>query len=60
MKHSELFTSKLNEIIEMKKMYIRLYKKAKQNNDEEMVIFFSRILTVYEENKIGDHIIWRK
>jgi hypothetical protein len=43
-----------------KKMFIRLYELSKKKNDKETQKFCTQILEVYEQNKVDDHIIWKK
>lgn len=43
-----------------KKMFIRLYELAKNNNDKKLLKFCKEVLEVYEKNKINGHIIWKK
>lgn len=43
-----------------KKMFIRLYELAKNDNEKELQKFFAEVLEVYEKNKINSHIVWKK
>ncbi|HLD15109.1 MAG TPA: HNH endonuclease [Candidatus Nanoarchaeia archaeon] len=43
-----------------KRMFIRLYERAKVNNDKELIKFCEDILQVYEKNNINGHIVWKK
>lgn len=43
-----------------KKMFIRLYEKAKSMEDVDMMKFCSEILEVFEKNNINGHIKWKK
>ena len=43
-----------------KRMFIRLYELAKNNNDKELMKFCEDILQVYEKNNINGHIVWKK
>jgi len=42
-----------------KKMFIRLYELAKENDDKEMAKFCFDILSLYDKHKINDHIDWQ-
>jgi len=43
-----------------KKMFIRLYEKAKSINDTQTMNFCTEILEVFERNNINGHIEWKK
>jgi len=43
-----------------KKMFIRLYELAKEENNQELLEFSKQILEVYERNKINCHIEWKR
>jgi len=43
-----------------KKMFIRLYELAKNENNKELMKFCAEILETYEKHKINEHIIWVK
>lgn len=43
-----------------KKMFIRLYALAKNENDMELKRFCSDILEIYEKHNINGHIIWER
>jgi hypothetical protein len=43
-----------------KKMFIRLYELAKQENDDTLIKFCTEILEVFERNNINGHIEWNK
>src|SRR3989344_1622498 len=43
-----------------KRMFIRLYELAKKNKDKEIIKFCEDVLSVYENNKINGHIVWKK
>ena len=43
-----------------KKMFIRLYEKAKLLNDLETMNFCAEILEVFEKNGVNGHIKWNK
>lgn len=43
-----------------KRMFIRLYELAKNNNDKELIKFCEDVLQVYEKNNINGHIVWKK
>src|SRR3989344_2297355 len=42
-----------------KRMFIRLYELAKNNNDKELMKFCEDILQVYEKNNVSGHIVWK-
>lgn len=43
-----------------KRMFIRLYELAKNNNDKKLMKFCEDVLQVYEKNNINGHIVWKK
>ena len=43
-----------------KKMFIRLYELAKNENNKELMKFCAEILETYEKHNINEHIIWVK
>ncbi len=43
-----------------KKMFIRLYEKAKSLKDEDTVKFCQEVLDVFEKNNVNGHIVWKK
>lgn len=43
-----------------KKMFIRLYELAKEQNNEELKKFCGDVLETYEKHNINGHIIWEK
>jgi len=43
-----------------KRMFIRLYELAKNNNDKELMKFCEDVLQVYEKNNVNGHIVWKK
>ncbi|KAA3595763.1 MAG: HNH endonuclease [Calditrichaeota bacterium] len=43
-----------------KKMFIRLYEKAKVIGDSETANFCAEILEVFEKNEVNGHIEWKK
>jgi hypothetical protein len=43
-----------------KKMFIRLYELAKEENNLELLNFCTQILEVYEKNDINCHIEWKR
>jgi len=43
-----------------KKMFIKLYDLAKEENNKELLKFCSDILETYEKYDINGHIIWKK
>jgi len=43
-----------------KRMFIRLYELAKNNDDKELIKFCTDVLQVYEKNNINGHIVWKK
>lgn len=43
-----------------KKMFIRLYEKAKSINDTQTMNFCAEILEVFEKNNVNGHIDWNK
>lgn len=43
-----------------KRMFIRLYEKAKSINDQEIMDFCVQILEVFEKNNVNGHIEWKK
>lgn len=43
-----------------KKMFIRLYEIAKNENDKPLIKFCIEILETFERNKIDNHILWKK
>ncbi|MBI5072654.1 HNH endonuclease [Candidatus Woesearchaeota archaeon] len=43
-----------------KRMFIRLYELARNNNDKELIKFCEDVLQVYEKNNINGHIVWKK
>ena len=43
-----------------KKMFIRLYELSKSEGCEDTVAFCRRILEVFEEYKVNDHIQWKR
>jgi len=50
----------LNQTETGKKMFIRLYELAKQENNQEMISFCSDILETFKEHNINSHIEWKK
>ena len=43
-----------------KKMFIRLYEKAKAIGDIELMTFCAHVLEIYEEHNINGHIVWKR
>jgi 5-methylcytosine-specific restriction endonuclease McrA len=43
-----------------KKMFIRMYKLAKKENNKKILEFCKDLLTVYEKYNVNGHIIWKK
>lgn len=43
-----------------KKMFIRMYKMAKQEKNKEILDFCSDLLKIYEKYKVNGHIIWKR
>lgn len=43
-----------------KKMFIRLYELAKNENNEELIQFCADVLETYEKHGINGHIVWEK
>ena len=43
-----------------KKMFIRLYEKAKAIDDKKTMSFCSKVLEVYEEEDVNGHIVWER
>jgi predicted restriction endonuclease len=43
-----------------KKMFIRLYNKAKASEDVETIKFCTQVLEVFERNNVDGHIEWKR
>lgn len=43
-----------------KKMFIRMYEKAKEEGNEDILSFTKDILEVYEKHNINGHIEWKR
>jgi hypothetical protein len=43
-----------------KKMFIRLYELAKNENDDELKKFCAEVLETYEKHGVNGHIVWNK
>lgn len=43
-----------------KKMFIRLYELAKNENNQDLIEFCTQILEVFEKNNINGHIVWKR
>lgn len=43
-----------------KKMFIRLYERAKALDDVKLMDFCKQVLEVYEKNDVNGHIVWNK
>lgn len=43
-----------------KKMFVRMYKVAKKQNNKEVLKFIEDLLGVYEKHNVNGHIEWKK
>ena len=43
-----------------KKMYIKMYKVAKEKGDKQVLGFVTDLLSVFEKHKVNGHIVWKK
>jgi predicted restriction endonuclease len=50
----------LNQTESGKKMFLELYRLAKNSKEKSLIKFFSEILEVYEKNDMNGHIEWKK
>lgn len=55
-----MFKKDLQQTETGKKMFIRLYELAKQEQDEQLKEFTQEILKLYEKHHINGHIDWNE